>query len=139
MSVLDLPSRKLFIKDLARARPHVGDQSSCSKIPVWRVTAAGATRTFSCVWIQGTVVQELSAGDVLFVDDGTAIVEVTGCNKIPPSCPKVKPGQYVMIIGLLVSADTPTVRAIKIQDLSTSVSAETMWSLEVVDQSFMCK
>ena len=47
-------------------------------------------------------------------------------------------GQYVMIIGLLVSAEQPTVRAIKIQDLSTSLSAETTWLLEVVDQCLRC-
>ncbi len=39
-----------------------------------------------------------------------------------------------MVIGVLVSSSpTPTVRAVKIQDLSSCVVAETMWMLEVVD------
>ena len=43
-------------------------------------------------------------------------------------------GMYVMIVGELVKCgDLPTVRVMKMQDLSHDTMAEAFWSLEVID------
>ena len=43
-------------------------------------------------------------------------------------------GTYVMVVGELVeSGIVPTVRVMKMQDLSHDAMAEAFWSLEVID------
>ncbi|XP_067678926.1 recQ-mediated genome instability protein 2-like [Haliotis asinina] len=134
MNILDLPSTKLLVSDLQHCVKSPDVINPNVKSVNWEMKVLGRKKLFGCVWVQGLVVQKTENGDEIVLDDGTGTVRIVGCDKVPPACPRVKPGQYVMVIGVMTAGGPePTVRGIKIQDLSGCMIAESMWMLEVID------
>ena len=131
--ILELPSRKIFIKDLQQATkcPLNNTDSQQKVIREWQATG----RTFSVAWIQGTVLQISNDSDIVLLDDGTGVSKVIGCCKIPYMSDKLMRGQYAMVIGqLLQTGQIPVLRALKFQNLNNHiVDIETCWILEVLN------
>ncbi|XP_046566852.1 recQ-mediated genome instability protein 2-like [Haliotis rubra] len=134
MNILDLPSTKLFVSDLQHCEKSSDVINPNVKSVNWEMKVLGRKKIFGCVWVQGLVVQKTDKGDEIVLDDGTGTARIVGCDKVPPACPRVKPGQYAMVIGVMTAGGPePTIRGIKIQDLSGCMIAESMWMLEVID------
>ena len=56
VSRLDLPSRKMFIKDLQKACEMTTEENCVfTSLKIWKVTVWNNLVTFSIVWIQGKV------------------------------------------------------------------------------------
>lgn len=89
---------------------------------------------FSIVTVQGVVIEILDNGDSLLLDDGTAVVKIRGCLKVPFQTSKPKKGNYVMVVGQLQrTGEFPQLRVVKLQNLSHNVAMATIWPLEVID------
>ncbi|XP_076116613.1 recQ-mediated genome instability protein 2-like [Mytilus galloprovincialis] len=131
--LLDLPSKKIFIRDLQQAVKCVSNSTENQQKSIKEWQSKG--RTFSVVWIQGTVLQVSHDSDMMLLDDGTGVVKVIGCCKIPHMPEKLKHGQYAMVIGQLMAVgNIPVLRALKFQNLTNHiVDLETCWVLEVLE------
>jgi len=140
MSILNYPSRKLFVLDLLEATAADGltfdlcrgDVSKESSEGVRSWTCKRTECRFEVVWIQGVVSEnKTDSGFVITDDSGSMKVDVTP-GIIATGCPTASNGMYVMVIGQLVDEnDGRVVSAIKMQDLSNDLALEHLWPYEV--------
>ncbi|XP_044312376.1 recQ-mediated genome instability protein 2 [Varanus komodoensis] len=86
------------------------------------------------VWMQGTVLSvELDGSTVRLRDESGSFV-AQGVDSVPKGRPCLIAGKYVMVMGLLQSCTPePTIRAVKMTDLSENPLHRSMWGLEVED------
>ncbi|KAK3089870.1 hypothetical protein FSP39_007227 [Pinctada imbricata] len=141
--ILNLPSRKVFIRDLSvSARvaaslpegPSAG-QSQGKKLKEWLVTCSGKEFSLTVAWLQGTLIEVNDRDGYLWLDDGTGLAKISGHNKLPFMSYVLSKGQYVMVIGKMVSAgECPSLLAIKVQILYDQENAQRAWPIEVKDQ-----
>ncbi|XP_045157573.1 recQ-mediated genome instability protein 2-like [Mercenaria mercenaria] len=135
--ILEKPARKLFLVDLCNCREIIDQPSpgsDASSMKKWSTNCSGTSVMFSMVTVQGVVIEIMDNGDSLLLDDGTAVAQVRGCNKIPFQTSKPVKGHYIMVVGqLLKTGQCPLLRAIKLQNLSHNVAMATIWPLEVID------
>ncbi|XP_029639826.1 recQ-mediated genome instability protein 2 [Octopus sinensis] len=128
-----LPSWKLFISQLKNCSTVAESSSGRSK--VWLIECCGQRQQFTVVWIQGIATQCSNDDNTIYLDDGTGRATVR-CGTLPSQCDKLTTGQYGMVIGELLETDeSPTIRAIKMQDLGTVPRASDLWKLEVIDMN----
>lgn len=136
--ILDLPSKKILIQDLAgcsRVKNEAGNKDANKKIKEWMLYILGKTIKFSVVWLQGIVTQVENGEDCVIINDDTGEAKIVGCSKFPYMSSKLKTGQYVLIIGQLISSgNCPVLRALKVQNLNQMVDSQSTWKLEVMDQ-----
>ncbi|XP_034954828.1 recQ-mediated genome instability protein 2 [Zootoca vivipara] len=88
----------------------------------------------SLVWLQGTVLAVEEGGSTVRLRDDSGPFVAQGVEKIPKGRPCLSAGKYVMVMGLVVSCSPePTIRAVKMTDLSGNPLHRDMWQLEVED------
>ena len=96
----------------------------------WSVTIKGGTSLpVFMVWIQGRVKEVNIAEDILVLEEDGAEVTVDTISASPGGVGGLETGQYLQVVGQLVSVDT--VRCSKITDLSLNKHCQGMWDLEV--------
>ena len=96
----------------------------------WSVTIKGGTSLpVFMVWIQGRVKKVNIAEDILVIEENGAEVTVDTISASPGGVGGLKAGQYLQVVGQLVSVDR--VRCSKITDLSLNKHCQGMWDLEV--------
>ncbi|KAI0219675.1 hypothetical protein LSAT2_028817 [Lamellibrachia satsuma] len=131
-SKLMLPARKSFAVEL-RGAQSATNNTAIASLNTWTVATKGCPMHVSIVWLQGVIVQN-SSDESFLLDDGTAVVRILKPPALPGASTKALPGMYVMVVGELVEVGiVPTVRVMKMQDLSNDAMAEAFWSLEVID------
>ncbi|XP_061477774.1 recQ-mediated genome instability protein 2 [Rhineura floridana] len=88
----------------------------------------------SLVWMQGTVLTVEQDGSTVRLRDESGPFVAQGVEKVPKGRPCLSPGKYVMVMGLVQSCSPePTLRAVKMTDLSENPLHRSMWGLEVED------
>ena len=96
----------------------------------WSVTIKGGTiLPVFMVWIQGRVKEVDTAEDILVLEEDGAEVTVDTISASPGGVGGLETGQYLQVVGQLVSVDR--VRCSKITDLSLNKHCQGMWDLEV--------
>ena len=96
----------------------------------WSVTIKGGTcLPVFMVWIQGRVKEVNIAEDILVLEENGAEVTVDTISASPGGVGGLETGQYLQVVGQLVSVDR--VRCSKITDLSLNKHCQGMWDLEV--------
>ena len=96
----------------------------------WSVTIKGGTSLpVFMVWIQGRVKEVNIAEDILVLEENGAEVTVDTISASPGGVGGLETGQYLQVVGQLVSVDR--VRCSKITDLSLNKHCQGMWDLEV--------
>ncbi|XP_062979268.1 recQ-mediated genome instability protein 2 [Elgaria multicarinata webbii] len=86
------------------------------------------------VWMQGTVVTVEQDGSTVRLRDESGSFVAQGADKVPKGRPCLSAGKYVMVMGLVESCSPdPTLRAVKMTDLSDNPLHKSMWGLEVED------
>ena len=96
----------------------------------WSVTIKGGTRLpVFMVWIQGRVKEVNIGEDILVLEEDGAEVTVDTISASPGGVGGLETGQYLQVVGQLVSKDR--VRCSKITDLSLNKHCQGMWDLEV--------
>ncbi|XP_067319949.1 recQ-mediated genome instability protein 2 [Anolis sagrei] len=87
------------------------------------------------VWMQGTVlsVEAGPGGGAVRLRDGSGCFVAEGTGGVPQGKPCLHAGKYVMVLGLVRSCGPgePTLRALKLTDLSGNPLNEAMWEAEV--------
>ncbi|XP_078354693.1 recQ-mediated genome instability protein 2-like [Oculina patagonica] len=127
---LDAPARKFFACQLPHCTSSDADQ--------WLYHNDRVKIHFSQVWVQGIVVLVSADGNGLFLDDGTGIIEANGVTKVVKDL-FIQKGMYVMVAGQLRSTGSPdqtqcpSIKVLKIADLSNYPHSEAMWMMEVID------
>ena len=96
----------------------------------WSVNIKGGTSLpVFMVWIQGRVKEVNIAEDILVLEENGAEVTVDTISASPGGVGGLETGQYLQVVGQLVSVDR--VRCSKITDLSLNKHCQGMWDLEV--------
>ena len=96
----------------------------------WSVTIKGGTNlSVLMVWVQGRVKKVNIAEDIIVLEEDGAEVTVDTISASPGGIGWLEAGQYLQVVGQLVSADR--VRCSKITDLSLNKHCQGMWDLEV--------
>ncbi|XP_053154102.1 recQ-mediated genome instability protein 2 [Hemicordylus capensis] len=86
------------------------------------------------VWMQGTVLRVEQDGSTVRLQDESGPFVAKGVDRVPKGRPCLSAGKYVMVMGLVHSCSPePTLRAVKIMDLSDNPLHRSMWELEVED------
>uniref|UniRef100_A0A6J0V975 RecQ-mediated genome instability protein 2 n=1 Tax=Pogona vitticeps TaxID=103695 RepID=A0A6J0V975_9SAUR len=86
------------------------------------------------VWMQGTVLKVEPGGSTVRLRDQSGSFVVQGAENVPKGRPCLSAGKYVMVMGLVQSCQPePTLRAVKMMDLSDNPVHRSMWELEVED------
>jgi len=127
---LNSPARKFFASQLL----------SCALQQDGRIINQGlySDAVINQVWVQGIVVLVSADGNDLLLDDGTAVIQATGVTKIVKDL-FIHKGMYVMVAGQLKSVGSPdeiqlpSIRILKIADLSNNPHSEALWMMEVID------
>ncbi|ESP05689.1 hypothetical protein LOTGIDRAFT_152556 [Lottia gigantea] len=154
MSTLDLPSKKLFIQEVKEH--YIKTKPSQHPVSVW-VQGTVIENNDNCsqqVIDDGTGIIQVLGNDK--IPNCPKVKKDTGIHKLQGSqtdrqyamitgivifCRRDRETdrQYVMITGIVLDVETtPILRAIKVQDLSANSIMETMWILEVIDQTLTC-
>lgn len=130
---LDSPARKFFACQLQHCSlSYDGNEGQ------WLYENGGLKFCFNQIWVQGIVVLVRADGNDFLLDDGTGIIEVTGVTKLVKDF-NLHKGMYVMIAGKLKSLGSldqkqyPTIKVLKIADLSSNLHSEMLWMMEVID------
>jgi len=127
---LNSPARKFFASQLL----------SCTLRQDGRIINQGlySDAVINQVWVQGIVVLVSADGNDLLLDDGTAVIQAAGVTKIVKDL-FIHKGMYVMVAGQLKSVASPdeiqlpSIRILKIADLSNNPHSEALWMMEVID------
>lgn len=86
------------------------------------------------VWMQGTVLTVGPDGSTVRLQDESGPFVVEGVDRVPKGRPCCTAGKYVMVMGVVQSCSPePTLRAVKMTDLSDNPLHRSMWRLEVED------
>ncbi|XP_008102369.1 recQ-mediated genome instability protein 2 [Anolis carolinensis] len=87
------------------------------------------------VWMQGKVlsVEAGPGGGAVRLRDGSGCFVAEGAGGVPKGRPCLHAGKYVMVLGLVRSCGPgePTLRALKLTDLSGNPLNEASWEAEV--------
>ncbi|KAJ6658466.1 hypothetical protein lerEdw1_020021 [Lerista edwardsae] len=86
------------------------------------------------VWMQGTVLTVGPDGSTVRLQDESGPFVAEGVDRVPKGRPCLSAGKYVMVMGVVQSCSPePTLRAVKMTDLSDNPFHRSMWRLEVED------
>ncbi|XP_007903072.1 recQ-mediated genome instability protein 2 [Callorhinchus milii] len=104
----------------------------------WLLEREGSGRApldVSVVWMQGRVLDSRAQDNTTVqLRDETGTFTVTGAGAVPRGRPCISKGNYVMVMGILVSCSPePLLRAVKVTDLSDDALHKSTWRLEVED------
>ncbi|KAJ7315885.1 hypothetical protein JRQ81_002047 [Phrynocephalus forsythii] len=84
--------------------------------------------------MQGTVLSVGADGSTVRLRDQSGSFVAQGAGSVPKGRPCLSAGKYVMVMGLVQSCHPePTLRALKMTDLSGNPVHRSMWELEVED------
>ena len=96
----------------------------------WSVTIKGGTSLpVFMVWVQGRVKEVNIAEATIVLEEGGSEITVDTISGSPGRCGRLEAGQFLQVVGQLVSEDR--VRCTKITDLSLNKHCQGMWDLEV--------
>jgi len=125
MSLSEEPARKLFVKKITNLIP-INNAQRHRKWSLYRSKSI----TVGLVWIQGFAIE---VSDIITLDDGTGVAEITCIKDAPGFGSWIKKGQYMMVIGELFSNEPDIkIRAVKLTQL-LEPNDEILWILEVLD------
>ncbi|XP_069503902.1 recQ-mediated genome instability protein 2 isoform X2 [Ambystoma mexicanum] len=125
------PPIKMLAEPLSRCTRRVEGQPA-----FWMNRGLGNSELdVSVVWMQGTILEVRPEGDTTVrLRDETGNFSVSGINSVPKGKPCLTAGKYVMIMGVVQSCSPePSLRAVKMTDLSGNPIHRSMWRLEVED------
>ncbi|GFS51132.1 uncharacterized protein TNCV_3532481 [Trichonephila clavipes] len=130
MSLCEKPARKLFINQCTKL---VSEGLTTNKHRSWTVQHKGKKYSAELIWIQGNIVNVSESQNSFMINDGTGTAVITSANKAPGYGAWITNGQYIMVIGeVLTTESSIEVRALKLTKLS-DLNAESLWRLEVKD------
>lgn len=96
----------------------------------WSVTIKGGTSLpVFMVWVQGRVKKVNIAEDIIVLEEEGSEITVDTISASPGGCGWLETGQYLQVVGQLISVDR--VRCSKMTDLSLNKHCQGMWDLEV--------
>ncbi|GFS38584.1 uncharacterized protein NPIL_572531 [Nephila pilipes] len=130
MSLSEKPARKLFLNQCAKLSEGLSSQN---KYRSWILQCKTKKYPVELIWIQGNIVNVSESQNSFVINDGTEVAVIVSANKAPGYGAWITNGQYVMVIGEVVSIESNIeVRALKLTKL-LDPNAESLWKLEVKD------